>query len=240
MAEGNIHEEHRERVRQKVLQHGLDTLTDYEMLEYLLFFAIPRRDTSPLAHALINHFGGFAQVLDATEEELLGMQGVGPATARMLTSYVAVNRRYMQCKARGNRLLDTTEKQAACLLPLFHGVRDEQVYLLALDDRYRLLRAAKLAEGTVNTVLIDAQKAASVAMRAGATNVVLAHNHPGGCELPTADDLIATGTVMQKLDVLGILLLDHIIVAGGEYMSLRRTGRMPRLKEGKVEVDIFE
>ena len=235
--ERNIHENHRARMQQRVQSYGLESLADHELLEYLLFFVIPRRDTNPLAHRLIDHFGGLHQVLDASYEQLLEVEGIGPASARFLACYLPVNRCYL--RSRAQRVgLETLEKQAEYLLPLFHGQNMEIVYELLLDDRFRLLRPVRLAEGVSNSVRLDTKKAVAEALRSGATTVILAHNHPGGYEVPSADDAVITGKFMQQLDVVGISLLDHIIVAQDRYLSMRATGRLPRLRNGSVEMEL--
>lgn len=236
--ERNIHENHRARMQQRVLTYGLESLADHELLEYLLFFVIPRRDTNPLAHRLIDHFGGLHQVLDASYDQLLEVEGVGPATARLLVCFLPVNRCYLRSRAQRTGL-ETLEKQAEYLLPLFHGQSQEILYELLLDDRFRLLRAVRLAEGVSNSVHLDTKKAVAEALRSGATTVVLAHNHPGGYEVPSAEDAVITGRLMQQLDVVGIALLDHIIVAQDRYLSMRATGRLPRLRTGSVEMELF-
>ena len=237
-AEHNVHENHRARMQQRVQTYGLESLADHELLEYLLFFVIPRRDTNPLAHRLIDHFGGLHQVLDASYDHLLEVEGIGPASARLLSTYLPVNRCYLRSRAQ-RAGLETLEKQAEYLLPLFHGQNMEIVYELLLDDRFRLLRAVRLAEGVSNSVQLDTKKAVAEALRSGATTVVLAHNHPGGYEVPSADDAVITGKLMQQLDVVGIALLDHIIVAQDRYLSMRATGRLPRLRNGSVEMEFL-
>ena len=235
--ERNIHENHRARMQQRVLAYGLESLADHELLEYLLFFVIPRRDTNPLAHRLIDHFGGLHQVLDASYEQLLEVEGVGPASARLLACFLPVNRCYLRSRAQLAGL-ETLEKQAEYLLPLFHGQSQEILYELLLDDRFRLLRAVRLAEGVSNSVHLVTKMAVAEALRSGATTVVLAHNHPGGYEVPSAEDAVITGRLMQQLDVVGISLLDHIIVAQDRYLSMRATGRLPRLRTASLEMEL--
>lgn len=232
-----VHENHRERMRRRVETYGLESLEEHEALEYLLFFAIPRRDTNPIAHALIERFGSFAGVLEAGEEELRTVEGVGPAAARLLHLLPAVDRYYALSRAKPARRLENTRQLADYLVPLFRGRKQEHLVLLALDDRSRLLRTVWLDSGTVGAVDVSISKIAAEALAAGAAAVVLAHNHPGGVALPSRDDIVATGNVMRALGLLQVHVLDHIIVAGEEYTSLRDTRRLPfyNFKTGELQ-----
>lgn len=221
------HENHRERMRRRVEKYGLDSLEEHEALEYLLFFAIPRRDTNPLAHALIDRFGSFAGVLDASEEELCTVEGIGPAAARFLHMIPAADRYYAASRSRAVRRFTTTAQLGEYLVPLFRGKKRECLVLLALDERHKLLRTVWLDTGTVSAVDIGVNKIATETVAAGASIVVLAHNHPGGIALPSKEDILATGNVMRALGLLGVHVQDHIIVAENEYTSLRDSGRLP-------------
>lgn len=222
-----VHENHRERMRRRVEKYGLDSLEEHEALEYLLFFVIPRRDTNPLAHALIERFGSFAGVLEASEEELRAVEGIGPAAARFLHMLPAVDRYYAVSRSKGTRRFTTTAQLGEYLVPLFRGQKRESLLLLALDERRRLLRTVWLNTGTVSAVDIGVNKIATETVAAGASIVVLAHNHPGGVALPSKEDIVATGNAMRALGLLGVHVQDHIIVAGEEYTSLRDTHRLP-------------
>lgn len=219
----NIHADHRERLHRRFLEHGLGSFAEHEALEYMLTFAIPRKDVNPLAHRLIDRFGGFCRVLEASETELLEVEGIGPATARLLTMVMEAGRYYQQCRAAAPRAFERLEQIAEFVIPLFHGVRVEQVYALYLDDRNSLIKLEKLAEGSSNESAVSSR-----AVRLGATQVVLAHNHPGGLALPSQADLDFTACAAGLLCQLGIRLLDHIIVdSGGDCLSMQQTKRMP-------------
>lgn len=224
---GNIHADHRERLHRRFLEHGLGGFAEHEALEYMLTFAIPRKDVNPLAHRLIDRFGGFCRVLEASEAELLEVEGIGPATARLLAMVMEAGRYYQQCRAAAPRVFERLEQIAEFVIPLFHGVRVEQVYALYLDDRNSLIKLEKLAEGSSNESAVSSRALAQRAVRLGATQVVLAHNHPGGLALPSQADLDFTASAAGLLGQLGIRLLDHIIVdSGGDCLSMQQTKRM--------------
>lgn len=223
-----LHEDHRSRMRARVERYGLESLAEHEILEYLLFYVIPRRDTNPIAHALIDRFGSLANVLDASPQELEQVPGVGPRTAHFLHDLQQTQRCYQFSRVRPRQNLDTARKLAAYIVPLFHGAQQEKLLMLALDDRKRLLRTIWLNEGSAASAEIRLSRLSAAAVTAGAFYVVLAHNHPDDVVLPSAADIQNTQRIAQALELLEIHLLDHIIVAGGDWISLRDSDRIRR------------
>ncbi len=222
-----MHEDHRARVRRRIEEYGLESLAEHEVLEYLLFFAIPRQDTNPIAHRLLARFHTLPNVLEASVKELCAVEGVGPSTARFLHMLAETDRYLDICRSKTLRKLSNAQEYAAYLIPQLRGMVRENMLMLALDERGRLLRTIWLEYGTVGAVEVSVAKVASEALSAGASAVVLAHNHPSGSPLPSQADVITTGEIMRALATLQIRVLDHIIVAGGEYTSMKETKRMP-------------
>ena len=147
-AENNLHQGHRERMRERIAQQGFESLADHEALEVLLYLTNPRKNTNVMAHALLKRFGSFSRVLDAEEEELCKVEGVGPATARMLHLMPEICKYYTRCRASEENCLRTTEQLAEFLKSKFLGADRERALLMALDSRSRvrrLLRAAPTA-----------------------------------------------------------------------------------------------
>ena len=214
-----IHDGHRERLRQRYLRTGLTGFDDLAILELLLCFAIPRRDTNPIAHALLDRFGSLASVLEAPPEELRQVEGIGESAAVLLTLVPAVARQHLIQRSCAGRPLTTTARLSEYLLPRFFGERDEVVWLLCLDAQLRPLDCRLLFRGSVNTTGVSVRKIVQVALGCNATSVVMAHNHPSGLALPSLEDEQTTQSVRQALAAVGIPLADHIIVADGQYYS---------------------
>ncbi len=225
-----VHEDHRSRMRAKVKEYGLASFAEHEALEYVLFFAIPRQNTNPIAHALLDRFGSFADVLEADEKELVTVPGVGPATAHFLHTLTEIDRYYLTSRSKVRRRLSSTVDIVNYLVPLFRGAKQEKLLMLALDDRRQLLRTIWLEEGSASGVDMSVRRIAAEAVRAGAAYVVLAHNHPDGNVLPSRQDLFSTNEAARALALLQVRLLDHIILAGDETLSLNETGRMPPVR----------
>lgn len=222
-----IHADHRARMQARVQRDGLESLAEHEALEYLLFFAIPRKNTNPIAHALIQRFGSFCAVLEASEEELAQVEGIGPASARLIHGVLDFARYYGLHK-RGRRVsLKQTEQAIEYVRPLFFGLQQEALYLIAMDDHCTPLRDIRVAEGLPNKVTFDINRLARAAVTTGCTCALLAHNHPSGLAAASEADFATTAQIVKALGLLGIDVLDHIIITTGDACSMRQSGRMP-------------
>ena len=224
MSEENIHKGHRERQKQKFLEHGLDSFTDVEALELLLYYAIPRRDTNELAHALLDRFGSFRGVMEAEAEELAAVPGIGQNAAGLLHLVTEMNRRYLSAdRVRGLQLADT---QSVCdyLIPKFAYCREEIALLLTLYSAQRLIRCRRLAEGLTNKVVLSSRSIVDIALRDQAAKVILAHNHVSGVALPSNSDIMTTNHIRAALSLISVELIDHVIVCDGDCVSMRDSG----------------
>lgn len=222
----SIHDGHRQRRREQFLQHGLDSFADHEILELLLFYAIPRQDTNPIAHELINRFGSLEQVLAAPVEELVRISGVGEYAAALLKLVPQVTRRARASSIVRERALDTSERIGAFFVEQFVAERSEIMYQLCLDAKGRMLSCQRISEGDVSSVSLNMRKLVETALRSNAVLVALAHNHPSGVAFPSKEDLVATRMAAEALDTIGIQLVDHIIVADDDFISMRQAGMM--------------
>jgi len=223
--QSNVHLGHRDRLRSRFLEEGLDGFEDHQVLELLLFQAMPRGDTNPIAHRLIKRFGSLAAVLEADPSDLATVDGVGQRAAAFLSMIPAVTRRYFHDRVAKDRpQLTTSEAVADYVVPLMAGRSEEVFYVLCLDTHCRVLYAALLSEGTVKDARVHPRHVVEAALRHRAASVVLAHNHPTGTAKPSKHDRRLTETLAQTLGPLAIRILDHIIVAGEDWYSFARNG----------------
>lgn len=220
----NIHEGHRDRLRRRFREEGLSHFEDLHILELILFHALPRRDTSPAAHALLKQFGTLAGVLDARPEDLMRIEGIGENTALYLRMFPQVMQRYLHEQGGVGNILADTEQCGRYLLSCYFQERDEVVYLLCLDAKCKLLDCSLIHRGSVNSANISVRKIVEQALRCNASSVVLSHNHVSGVALPSQEDLATTRQLMTALEAVGVTLTDHIIVAGDDFVSLKETG----------------
>lgn len=221
--EENVHARHRARKREQFLQRGADGFADHELLELLLFYAIPRQDVNPLAHTLIDRFGTLYGVLYAPVEELLKVEGVGLGAAALITLVGPLFQR-ARLSNREETVLDTTERLGAFFMERFQGVSQETMYQVSMDAKGRLLALRKLSEGCSQSVNVNIRLVVENALHCGATLVALAHNHPSGVALPSDEDMETTLLIRDGLRTVGVELVDHIVVADEDYVSMRQEG----------------
>lgn len=218
-----LHDGHRQRLIQRFLEEDLDNFEPHNVLELLLFYAIPRKDTNELAHVLIDTFGSLKGVFDAPYEELIKVTGIGPNTAALLKLVPSLTRTYYSSDAR-SIILDTSEKSGEYFLPYYIGQTEEVVRLACLDAGGKVISNQILHRGSANAAEVNMRKIVNIALRNNAMGVILAHNHPGGLPLPSEEDVATTKSIREALMPMGILLMDHIIVAGQDYVSMARSG----------------
>lgn len=226
-----IHTGHRKRVKEKFKQGGLDTFQAHEVLEFLLFFGIPYKDTNEIAHNLINKFGSFANVFDASLDALMEIAGMTENAAILIKMLPAVARRYRHDKIAERKDISSFTKCREFLSNLLYDSTKEEFYLMSLDSDNKLLNCSKLATGTVNRVNVIIRDLQEQALRDRAVNVVIAHNHPSHVPFPSSNDLRTTKTIITSLSYVEINVYDHIIISGGQYYSLSRNGEIGKLKE---------
>ena len=219
-----IHDGHRQRMKTRFLEYGLDNFDDVNALELLLFYALPRQDTNAVAHALLDRFGSLSSVLEAPPGDLVSVPGVGENAAALLRLIPEISRRYMVQKSENSDPVDDPTSAGRYFVPRFMYETEEVVLALLLDARKRPLLCRELSRGVVNAAEISARKLAELCLERRASAVILAHNHLSGVALPSAEDENTTAALRRALNLLGVELCDHVIVAGCEYVSMRESG----------------
>ena len=219
----NRHIGHRERVKAEFLAGGLDGWPDHRVLELLLFYAIPQGDVNGLAHELIARFSSLSGVLDASVEELRKVPGVGEHTAVFLRMLPAVLGRYMGSRTQRNTVVNTPEDAYPWLAPYFFGARNEMVYVLCLDSKRQVLGVRKVAEGSIQMAEVNARRIAEEALGLRAAKIYVAHNHVNNLAIPSTDDWLVTDVLRAALAPINIELVDHLVFADGDMLSMRES-----------------
>jgi DNA repair protein RadC len=215
---------HRARMREKLLKAGPDALLDHEMLEMVLFLALPRRDTKPIAKALLARFGSFANAIAAPVEELRRIEGLGDAGLAALKLVQGAALRLQAAEVLDKPLLNNWDRLLAYLNASLARERIEQFHVLYLDSKNRLIADEAQARGTVNHTPVYPREIVKRALELHATALILVHNHPSGDPTPSRADIDMTAAIKQAAAVLEIVLHDHLIVGNGRHLSLRREG----------------
>ncbi len=217
------HDGHRQRLRRRFQKEGLDNFEPHEVLELLLFYCIPRRDTKPIAYALLERFGTLPGVFNAAAAELKKVPDVGENVAVFLRLLLELQR-YYDVENQPEEIMDSVEACGRYLLPKFRSQHNEVVYLLCLDSKCKVLDCCKVGEGSVNSASVPIRRIVQMALGANASTVILAHNHPSGIAIPSDEDRITTRRLALALQAVGIELFDHIVVADGDFVSLLQSG----------------
>lgn len=234
-----MHENHRDRLRDRFIAEGMDSFEPHQALELLLFYAIPRRDTNELAHQLIGHFGSVAGVFDAHSAELAAVDGMGRNSAVLLSMMKPLWRLYRQESSRHGLSMDNFRTACSYAIDLFAGRTNEAFYILCLDPSCRLIREVMLHEGTVNEVSVHPRTVVETAIRNNSSQVIFVHNHPKGLLEPSANDIAYTRRLTVALSTIGINIIDHIIVSGEDTYSFAREGRMDKiLREVEIRITL--
>ena len=225
-----MHEGHRKRLKMRFLKEGLDSFEPHQVLELLLFYSIPRKDTNELAHKLLERYGSLSGVFDADIKDIVKVPGIGENTAFLLNLIPHLARRYHNDKWGPKPELNSSTKAGNYAISLFAGRNYEAFFIICLDAQNRVNYSELVHEGTINEAPVYPRLLVEAAIRHKANSVILAHNHPGGTLTPSRADIEATKTICTALESISIKVIDHIIVCGDKYYSFAENGRLESLK----------
>lgn len=234
---GSVHSGHRERVKELFLKTGLDSFSPHAVLELLLYYAIPQKDTNPIAHDLMKKFGSLSGVFDAPMEELTKVDGIGKSAAVLLKMVPQLSRLYEENLDRDKKTICDYDEAGQLFVKKFIGRQNEVVMLMLLDSRERILYCDAVNEGSVTAANIYIKTIVRLAVRYNAVYAILAHNHPSGECLPSKQDLDTTRWIFEALGTVEVRLIDHIIIGGNDYVSLANSKIMPELFNPEVDLE---
>ena len=234
----NIHSGHRARLRNNLVSSRWEIFDEHQILEYILSIVIPRKDTNPIAHELINSFGSLANVLDASVDDLKTVKGVGDVAATFLSSIPSIFKHYKASKLAKKPELSSPAKIFEYYGNVFNHMASEEFHILCLDQQGTLIVKKVLAMGSNNEVSFSLKSITEVAVRSKASAVVLVHNHPNGDVNPSAEDIEMTKQIYLNLIFNRVLVLDHIIVGkyDGEYYSFKNAGLIDKFSKDAESV----
>ena len=213
----HLHAGHRQRLKNRYLEFGIENLSDHEALEMLLFYAIPQKNTNDLAHLLIDRFGSLRNVLTADVDSLKAVDGIGEHSAILIKLISDMHRKVRLSDNPDSEVMNSLSKIGKYLLNYYDGVGEERVTMMFLDNSMRLIDFVTLSHGSVNSSSVDYRSIAELSLRKKASAVILAHNHPGGLAIPSSEDRLISKNVDAALSVIGVHLIEHIIVGTANY-----------------------
>lgn len=228
----NVHKGHREKVKQRYYESGLNSMPDHNILEMLLFFGIPQKDTNPIAHELMTTFGSFSGVLEASYKDLRNVKGMTENAACLLSMILPTYKRYVADIHKKKRKFDTPEQMADFLRPLYLDTPNERIYAMCFDQHNNLIACRVVSDGDIDSSYLDVRQLASIVLEVKAKKVVISHNHPNGTLRPSSDDCKITETARDLLALLKVQLVDHIIITDESYVSMVKSPKYVHLIYG--------
>ena len=221
-SDSSVHKGHRKTLKKKFIENGLDVFEPHEALELYLYYAIPRKDTNPLAHRLLDRFVTLAGVCDAPIDELIEEFGLTENTAVLLKLLPEMARLYNESKLSNDNVIDL-DTIGDLIKSKFIGRTEEVVVLLLGDAKGKIIFFDVVAKGSVNSSDMPIRKIVDLSSRHNARLACSAHNHPSGNALPSKNDLATTDALKATLNTVGVRLFDHFIVTDDDYVSLRES-----------------
>jgi DNA repair protein RadC len=228
---------HRQRLRDKFLELGIDSLSDAEIIELLLTFGTPRSDCKEPARAALTKFGSLPAVLDAHPGALREIKGIGPKNVFALQFIQGVARRYLRQRIQGKKYMSSSRDVADYLIHAMRGLRHEVFMMVYLDASHAVIDSEILSEGTVTVNTVYPREVVKAALRCNASALIIAHNHPSGSLQPSSQDEQLTRTLALVCSFMHINLLDHLIIGDGETAySFADHGLMAAVRDDCAEL----
>ena len=228
-----IHKNHRKRMKETYLKSGFESMSDVEKLEFMLFFAIGRKDTNPIAHRLIDTFGSFQSVLEAPICALATVEGMGEHSAIFINSLLNICASYGTNKCIGE--IYGTKNASEIAVDLFKGCYHEKLFVICLNKSNKILNVRCVGCGTASEINIDIRDITKAAIENKCERILLVHNHPKGSAFPSDEDTIFTNKVMLSCIINDIEIIDHLIVAGENVFSFEASGVLSEIKRDVVK-----
>lgn len=226
----NLHDGHRDRLRDEFLNLGENqSMHDHKLLEMLLFYAIPRKDTNPIAHELLNTFGSFSGVFDADVDALASVKGMTKNAAVLIKTVLPVARMYIESKSNITNCVKTFDDIGKYFMSKYIGIKSETVSILCLKGQGEIRGFEIIADGDLDSAGLSIRTIIEKVIKTSATAVALAHNHPSGIALPSVQDIEVTKMVADALSAIPVSLVDHIIIADNDYISMAQSSKYSHL-----------
>jgi len=228
----NIHKNHRARMKLSYLKSGFASFSDIEKLEFILFYAIGRKDTNPIAHRLLDEYKTFDKVLEAPVEALARVDGLGEHSAILLHLFLDVLNEYGKSKCES--YISTTSEAKRYSANLYNGIFVEEFYVVCLATNNKVLLCKKIRSGTVSEVNVEMKEIVSIAISNNCERIILIHNHPNGLALPSDEDISFTAKIVINCILNDIEIIDHIIVGQNKQFSFEESQILSELKKDAI------
>jgi DNA repair protein RadC len=218
--DNNLNKGHRLRIKERFIRDGFDSYSPHQVMEMLLFYAIPQKDTNELAHRLLDEYGSISGVFGADYNELSAFKGLGPHAAILIKMMPEIAQYYAMDRWKKKPQIRSVNDAGQYAVSLFIGKEVEAFYMICLNAQNKVVFPALISEGTINEAMIYPRTIVENAFRHHSATVIFAHNHPGGSTEPSVADIDMTKKLKTALEYVSIRVMDHVIVAGNDYLSM--------------------
>lgn len=230
MEEPDIHSGHRNRIKHEFLRNGYDENTpDEKVLEHLLFYCVLRKDTLPIARELLSRYKDLSGVIDAPFCELKTVPGVTENAAVLLKLVLPIARIYNFEKGQSKADFRSLDQIGDYIVNKYTGCKSERLSMLGMDALGRKVFFEFISNGSIESVGLSVKSVLKLMLEKNAVSIVLAHNHPGGVALPSTEDIFSTFELASTLRKVNFKLVDHIIIADGDYVSMRQSKNLSQI-----------
>lgn len=226
----NIHKGHRMKVKQKFYECGLQGMAEHNILEFLLFFGIPYKDTNQIAHELIDYFGSISAVFEAKRTDLMKIKGMTENAACLISMILPLYRKYSEDLISRRKTFEETEDVVNFLRTLYiDNNNNERVFVLCFDASNHMTTYRMLSEGDIRSSSFDIRKLVSIVLETNAASITISHNHPHGVATPSCDDIGTTKVIASLMYTLKVKFNDHIIITDDDYFAMARSRRFAHI-----------
>lgn len=231
LKKSNPHSGHRQRLREQALKTGIDSMHEHQVLEFLLSFVVPQKDTNVIAHSLIERFGNYAKVFEADLNVLKQVKGVGDVVAHFLYHFRDFYYYYQKKRENRTKIINNSDSAIQYILPILTDKHIEEVYMVSIDQRCRVVKSECFARGDEIQALVNVRNISKYLTDNNVYNFFIAHNHPNGLAVPSAEDDKLTKALMVTARINGVKMCDHIIIGKDGAYSYYQDGKIEEYRE---------
>lgn len=216
----NLHKNHRQRVKNNYINNGIDAFEDHKIIEMLLFYGLPQKDTNEIAHVLMNKFGSISGIMDADIEDLCTVKGISYHVASLIKLTRDLAKIYANERMAPGKTVSHIDDVANYIMKKYMYLDVERFGILGIDSNNKIKGFMFITEGTAGSTDVDLGVAVAKVLGKKWTNIVLSHNHPSGNLKPSSKDIATTDTLVRYFKTVGVNVIDHLIVCDNDYLSI--------------------
>ena len=216
----NVHSGHRKRMRTRLNKNGPDTMEDHELIEMLLYYCVPMKDTNEIAHKMLSAFGSMTNLIKASPQEIVKRCDVTENMAMIFSTINGIIKRVSAEAYKQGHIISSTDEAGNLAVSILNGESVECFYVVCLDGKNRIIAIDRISKGVINETYVNTRMVVESVLGHNARSAIFMHNHPSGILKPSFEDIYTTNKIVKVLNAIDIIVLDHLIVAENKYFSM--------------------